>query len=1187
MEWTAEQKKVIDARNRNLLVSAAAGSGKTAVLVERILSLVSDPVKPIDIDRLLIVTFTNAAAREMRTRLHEALLSRAGKTPENRHLLRQLQLVDHAQVSTIDSFCLYILRNYPEAVDMDPSFRIMDQGEEKLLQSDVMEKLLEEEYENSSEEFLRFLEGFSSGKSDAELQELVLSLYRFSESHPWPDEWLESCLEKSRIETGDALSESDWCSWYLEQAKLRLQGFSDRYRRILRSAENPLVPPSFSAVYRADIEALLSAQEFTTYKEAQKKIRAFSFQRHPNASKKPEYSADLQERIKSKRANLKKRVSDFQESFLLSEESILSEIGKSAESIREIIRLVRRFSELYTEEKKKKGIADFSDVEHRALSVLYDEGKIRTEAARELSSRFAEIMIDEYQDSNRVQEAILTAVSKVPEGQNNIFMVGDMKQSIYRFRMADPSLFTEKYLTYTREESDCQLLGLSRNFRSRREVTRSVNFFFFQLMAKSVGGIEYDLHSALYHGAEFPKGPDVYRTEMLLTEKAGAPEEYSKQETEAAMIAQEIRKLVDSGFPVTGRDDLGNTVLRPAEFRDIVILLRSAAGWDQAFLQVLESQGIPVYVESRSGYFDTPEVRLVLDLLTVIDNPINDIPLAAVLHSQIFGFSAEELSEIRVGYSLKEQGNGLYGALRSYDGDPELTEKIRDFLGKIDTWRRAGFEQPLSMLLRRIYRETGLLSYMNALPSGERRAANLRALLTKAANFEKTSYHGIFHFIRYVEKLRKYQADEGEQNTAGEDENVVRIMTIHKSKGLEFPIVFLAGCGKPFNKEDQKKRIVLHQDYGIAADLVDPERRIRKKTFMRRAFAEKNLVESLGEELRVLYVGMTRAREKLYLTGLVDDISAVEKEYADDWESLPGKLTYGDLIEGKGFLSWLLLSYHRSGPISLKTVPGTEIRAADAVTEARKTLDFQALLRMSEQADPDGLMQKEFDKRFGFRYDDILSRVYASISVSALKAAHYTADREREDAVLISDIPEEREDEMSGKARITGAERGTLVHRVMEMLDPEESVSEQLSRWLSEGILSPVEYAAVSAPAIEKFLGSPIGQRFIRAYREKQAFRERRFIIGIPVGEVYPEFSDRPEGAENLMLQGIVDLYFEEDGALVIVDYKTDSVKDPAVLRERYSIQLELYARALQQSTKKPVKEKWIYSFALGKEIPV
>ena len=1174
MKWTAEQEKVIAARNRNLLVSAAAGSGKTAVLVERVLSLVLDKKNPIDIDRLLIVTFTNAAAREMRTRLYEALLERAKKEPENRRLVRQ------AQVSTIDSFCLYVLRNYPEAVDLDPSFRIMDQGEQKLLESDVMERLLDEEYETASDSFLRFLEGFSSGKSDEAVQDLVLSLYRFSRSHPWPDEWLESCLEKCRIEDSAALAETDWCSWYLLQAKLRLQGFSERYQRILMRAENPLVPENFAAAYRADIEALLSAREFTTYQEARQKIRALVLQRQPAGSKKPCYDQTLQERIKSQRTALRNRISNFQESFMLSEEQILSEIWESAENIRETVRLVRRFSELYAAEKKKKGIADFSDIEHQALSVLY-ENKVRTEAARELSARFSEIMIDEYQDSNRVQETLLTAVSKVPDGQKNIFMVGDMKQSIYRFRMAYPGLFTGKYRDYTREDSDRQLMVLSQNFRSRREVTRSVNWFFFQLMQESIGGIEYDLDSALYAKAEYLPAKDSCRTELPITETEGAPEDFTKQEIEASMIAKKIHALIRQGFLVQDQDPEGSLIQRPAEYRDIVILLRTATGWDQAFLQVLEAQGVPVYVESRSGYFDAPEVHLVLNILSVIDNPINDIPLASVLHSQIFDFSAEELARIRAGYSFPEQGNGLYGALISYDGDHTLREKVQSFLLQISDWRKASAEQSLSMLLRRIYRDTGLLSMVSALPSGDRRAANLQALLSKAANFEKTSYHGIFHFIRYVEKLRKYQADEGEQNTAGESDNVVRIMTIHKSKGLQFPIVFLAGCGKQFNTEDQKKRIILHQDYGIAADLADPVRRIRRKTFMRRVFSEKNLVEGLGEELRVLYVGMTRAKEKLFLTGLTDSLQALSEKYENDWDGLPQKLAYGDLAEGKSFLSWLLLSYHRGGPVDLQLLPGTEIRASEEELEAQHSLDYTALLQMIREADPEENTLQLLRERFSFRYDDVLSRVYATISVSALKAARYDPE-EREPAAMVSDIPED-----TLPARMTGAERGTLIHRVMERIDPEKPAANQLDRWLSEGLLSPEERAAVSARKIDGFLQSPLGKRFISAYRQKKAFRERRFIIGIPVSEVYPELQDRPEGRESLMLQGVVDLYFEEDGALVLVDYKTDSVKDPAVLQERYRVQLELYERALVQSTGKPVKERWIYSFALQKEIPV
>ena len=1202
MKWTADQQKVIDARHQNVLVSAAAGSGKTAVLVERILELVLDVEHPIDIYRLLIVTFTNAAAEEMRTRLYEALLQRAAKEPENRHLRRQLQLVFRAQVSTIDSFCLYILRNYPEKADIDPAFRLMDRGESKLLESDVMTRLLEEEYGESRESFLEFLEGFSGGKTDEGVSSLVLSLYHFSRSHPWPEKWLASCVEKCGIESAEALYGSDWCSWYLTQARLQLQGIIDRYRKICRMCESPLVPESFLHAYQMDIGKLEGAGEFGSYREAREKIQGIEWQKQPSKSKKSGYDEALQVKIQGKRKALKERFQKLQDYFSETEEGILAEIRASQGSIRELCRLTGRFAELYSEEKKKRGIADFSDLEHTALSILYENGE-PTDAARELSERFEEIMIDEYQDSNRVQEALLTAVSRIPSGRYNMFMVGDMKQSIYRFRMADPSLFTEKYAVYTREESERRLIELSQNFRSRREVTRSVNWFFFQLMQRTVGGIEYDLHSALYCGAEYPpeeKGSTRYRTEILLADTEDAPEELPGIEAEALMIADKIRALVSEAFPVTERSKGGETVLRPVEYRDIVILLRTASGQDQVIQQVLEEQGIPVYAESRGGYFDAQEVRLALNLLSVIDNPMNDIPLAAVLHSALFGFTADELARIRALSPVSSVGNGFYGALLAYSPEDALQEKIRDFLSQLKSWRQAGVSLSLSMLLRRLYRETGLLSYVSALPGGDRRKANLMALLSKAADFEKTSYHGIFHFIRYVEKLRKYQADEGEQNTVSDRDNVVRIMTIHKSKGLEFPVVFLAGCGKTMNASDERQRIILHQDFGIAADLADPKKRLRKKTFMRSVFGERNRVERLGEEMRVLYVGMTRAKEKLFLTAAVKDREKI-LQCAEDWEELPGKLSYGEISGASSYLDWILAAAGKNGPVSMELVPAEQLVRSREEQELQSLMDY-ASLKKEILSDREGeeLLTKALKERFSFRYDDSLSRVYATISVSALKAAAYR-EEERESAALVDDregsglpVSGQAADSQKGPAPfvalgqgIRGAARGTLYHSMMEKIDPHRPAKEQLDALLSSGEISAEERQAVFPPKIDAFFSSELGKRFIRAYDRKEGFRERQFIIGIPAPMVYPELKDTKESAEMLMLQGVVDLYFEEDGELVVVDYKTDAVSEEETLLQRYRIQLELYARALEQATGKRVKEKWIWSFALGKEIPV
>ncbi|MBR6321602.1 MAG: helicase-exonuclease AddAB subunit AddA [Lachnospiraceae bacterium] len=1186
MKWTDDQAKVIALRNRNLLVSAAAGSGKTAVLIERILSLVLDPEKPIDVDRLLIVTFTNAAAAQMRERLYLALQEKAEQQPENRHLRRQLQLVFQAQVCTIDSFCLYVLRNYPEKADIDPAFRIMDSGEEKLLQSDTIEKLFEEEYEEGRESFHRFLESFSSNKNDEAASELVLSAYRYSRSAPWPEKWLKECCVKCEISTPEQLYGSDWCGWYLEQARLQLQGFADEYHKIYALSVREDVPETFPAAYLADIDKLLNAMKYSSYHEAQRKIAGFSLEKQPSTRKKG-YNEELQKKISNKRKALKERIDKFKSNFEKSEAQVFTEIAESADHVKELVRLVGRFSELYSLEKQKKCIADFPDIEHKALELLYHDG-VRSEAAKELSERFVEIMIDEYQDSNRVQEQILTAVSRQESGQNNIFMVGDMKQSIYRFRMADPGLFTEKYASYTEDDSPCQKVELSMNFRSRKEVTRTANWFFFQLMQKTVGGIDYTRRTALDPGARYPAGGKDHRSELLLACTAGAPAEYSKQEIEAAAVAREIKRLTDPEHPFLLTEGAGTEKehLRPAEYRDIVILFRAARGSDTAFQQILEEQGIPVYVESRSGYFDAPEVKLVLDLLSVIDNPMNDVPLAAVMHSRLFSFTAEELAVISASYPRRELGNGLYGALRAFSSDAQLAEKIGAFLEKIAQWRKLSTQLSLSMLLLRIYNDTGLLSYVLALPGGDRRHANLSALLTKAENYEKTSYHGIFHFIRYVEKLKKYQADEGEMNTVSEADNVVRIMTIHKSKGLEFPIVFLAGIEKGFNTEDSKKHVVLHQEYGIAADYADPEKRIRRRTMMRQVYTDKNLVEGLGEELRVLYVGMTRAKEKLYLCGAVESEDAVMEAYGEHFESPVRKLNYGELIGAKSFMEWIFAAFRtQHAPIDLRFVPGEELRGEIEAEEEKSRISLTALRELLEETQPDEASRLAYENHFRYRYDDCLTRVYSTISVSAVKAAHL-AETDGPEARGIAAFQDKPIDEIGG-TEIGGAERGTLYHSVMERCDPHLPAAPQLKAWLEAGTLTEAEYNAVDPALVDAFFRSPLGIRFTRAMDEGRGFRERQFIIGIPAAEIYPELSGRAEGKELLMLQGIIDLYFEEDDGFVIVDYKTDRVREAETLVSRYKIQLDLYARALTQVSGKKVKEKWIWSFALGKEIVV
>lgn len=1245
MEWTTEQQQVIDLRNRDILVSAAAGSGKTAVLVERILNMVTDPVHPVDVDRLLIVTFTKAAAAEMRGRLYDTLVKKAEEMPENVHLRRQLQLVQKAQVCTIDSFCSMVVRTYGHEIDIDPTFRVGDEGEIALIQNDVLEQLLEEEYRNASPAFLNFAEEFASGKKDDSLSETILKLYRFSESSTWPVEWRQACLKSFDLETSEDITKCAWGKWYIQQIRYHVDSIISEYERVLDMCRFPGGPDYCYDAFMINCERLRHVfddltEEESSYDEIRERILSVDFEKKPNKKTKG-YDLSLHDRVDSRRKKAKDQFEVLKKWVAAPSGTIIAGLQKASATAKEIVRLTDRFAEMFDAAKKKKGIASFSDVEHMALEILFRDGQ-RTDAARQLASRFEEIMIDEYQDSNDVQETLLKAVSREEDGQPNIFMVGDMKQSIYRFRMARPELFMEKYNSYRTENSDHQKVELHANFRSREGVIDCANYIFRQIMQPFAGGIDYNDDAALVFKADYKETEmkTAGEAEILLLELEGSEDvddELGKPEWEARMIAQEIHKLTSAEDPMYIQAKDG---YRPVKYSDVVVLLRSSAGWDAPFQEVFESEGIPTYTESKGGYFSAWEVQLMLNLLSCIDNPLNDIPLVSVLKSPLFGFTAEELAEIRVGYSISESGNGYFGAMKSHmELGGVYSDKIAAFLSSIENYRALSSHLSLSLLLRRIYSDLGVIARVSAMPGGARRKANLLALLQKAEAFEKTSYHGIYHFIRYIDKLKKYSMDEGERSIADENDNTVRIMTIHKSKGLEFPVVFVAGCGKKFNSRDLSAPVLLHQEYGIAVDAVDHNRRTCSKTFVKQAFAEKLKTESLGEELRVLYVALTRAREKLYITGAVNSIEKTEESYGEYWTEMPGKLSYTDVVGAGNFLSWILRSYHEDGPMSLRYVyPEELVGNALAQMDTEQQLTRETLQEvMTAAADPDMERQLAEKLDYDYHYND-LSKMYATMSVSRLKmdrihameeqeearAGYQIADESDERELVASEertpeTSEDREPETSEKHKsetsekklgfgekeltlprpafmqetkepeFSGAERGTLYHLVMEKTDPHiKTVAEiraALDEMVNNGLISDLQKDTIKPEKIRGFKISSLGRRFAASYDVGVGYRERQFIIGIPAYEVLTDLDIPKDPEELLMIQGIIDMYFEEEDGLVLVDYKTDAVKSAKELIDHYELQLDLYARALEQTTGKKVKEKWIYSFALEQEI--
>ena len=1208
MKWTDEQQKAIALRDRDLLVSAAAGSGKTAVLVERIIGLVSDPVHPADIDRMLIVTFTKAAASEMRSRLYEKLSERAEESGDP-HLLRQVKLVPRAEVCTIDSFCTNLLRNHFHEIALDPAFRVADENEAALLRSDVLGEVLEEEYAEGSETFIDFTENFSSGRSDEAIEDAILKLFRFSEAAPWPRRWLEDCRKAYRIESPEELEESTWFRWYLQEIRMKLSGTAASYQELVHFCEEREALSYLLPVYRADLRMLQDISASSGREELLQKLGKMKFGRKPPVPKGTdpgpagEYQSSLRDSLKEEAQKIRKNA------LVLGEDAIRF-IRLSAPSADELVRLTIKFSERFTETKRKKGLIDFSDAEHLALQVLRTEDGELTETAKELSAHYETVMIDEYQDSNYVQEALLTAVARYRDGHPvNMFMVGDMKQSIYRFRMARPDLFTGKYQSYTEEDSGRQRVTLDRNFRSSVSVIDTVNFFFRAMMRSEVGGIVYDRAAELKvtPPLEGQDGKEGHRSELLLLDTAEKdPEDpLTDREWEGLMIADRIRTLISEKLPVYDKETGG---MRPLRYGDFAILLRSMSGYDTAFTEALESFGIPVSVESRSGYYDSWEITLALNLLNVIDNPLNDFALAAVLHSPLFSFTNTELSEIRLEDS-EDAGIGYFGAVKRYilshpeeeDGNG-LSARLRAFLRQMESYRERAVSESLSGLLRYIYADTGLLSFVTAMQGGARRAANLARLIRKAESFEETSYRGIFHFIRYVEKMKQSEMDEGEVSPEGESADAVRIMTVHKSKGLEFPVVFVSGLSKKFNKSDLREKMALHPEFGIGLSCIDHVRRTRRDTLLLRALREKNETEFLGEELRILYVAMSRAREKLILTG-AGDVGKIFELYGSFWKGSPMMLTVSELLSAENYLAWILRAYRDSAPVSL--IPASREMILSGMQEVpeekkagREDPEHAAFLRSLGTLP--GILS------YDYHYDD-LRYAFRTVSVSRLKAERIALSDPEENDTAVSlvqdivpdeeeepaesrkeaaEIPKEKARDAKEKAQLlrAAAARGTLYHRVMELLDFSGDPEEQLRSFRNEGLISAAEQDTIDIRKIRAFLKSGIGKRAAEALASGRGFREKPFIIGIPLRELYPKMRLRDE-SELIMVQGIIDLGFEDEGGLVLVDYKTDRVRKPETLVKRYRIQLDLYARALTQATGKPVTEKWIWSFALEKAI--
>ena len=1271
MKFTPEQQRVIELHNSNILVSAAAGSGKTAVLVERIIRMICDGEHPADIDRLLIVTFTNAAAAEMRERIAAGITARLEADPGNEHIQKQSALLHNAQITTIDSFSLFLIRNHFNEIGLDPDFRVADEGEIKLLQQEVLAQLLEDAYAGqfvpeAPEQFHACVEYFCPGGRESVLEQHILNLSRYAGSFPWPAEWLEE--RKNDYAAGDmeALVHSDYGQYLTERVNRTVEGCLEKLREVKRLCELPDGPYMYGELTEAEIEQLERLTSCKDLEEQAAKVPAVTFARLPS---KKDDSVDPAKRelAKAIRNSVKDTLSDLSESYFKTPLELAVEQGKACrEPLRMLLDLVLEFDRRLLAAKQERHLIDFSDMEHYALQILLKREKVEetgsigtdraktkyrivpSDVAMEYRQYFQEILIDEYQDSNLVQEYLLSAISGEEEGRYNRFMVGDVKQSIYKFRLARPELFLEKYDTY-QETGDLCRIDLAKNFRSRIQVVDAVNDVFSRIMSREIGGIAYDDKAALYPGAVYPAQEDpAYGSELLLIrkpekgerEESGIGEQHAEgagvlvdydnvRQLEALAIAARIKQL--KGSLQVMEKSAGE--LRPVRYSDMVILLRTTSGWDEEFKKILEQQGIPVYITSKTGYFGALEVQELLQFLRVLDNPRQDIPLFGVMQSVFGGFTQEEIAQIRSGgegHSRKRMT--LYEALKevaqsgrtveegeeisageSAGEEAELSQKADTFLQRIGHYRDLTPFTSIRDLLQRILDDYDYLNYVTALPAGSKRRANVEMLLTKASAFEKTSYFGLFHFIRYMEQLEKYDVDYGEADTLDENADVVRIMSIHKSKGLEFPVVFVSGLSKRFNMQDANQSLIVDMDLGVAVDYVDSVRRIKNKTLRRTVLSAKMKEDNLAEELRVLYVALTRAREKLILTAVLD--KADEK-----WElaqmTVQERLTYLDFCEAGSYMDFLLPILPKTG-IAVKTLR-TEDLAAEELGEQLRMGNRREQLRLIAcgetplTGDPEENERKlmHLRERFAYQYPHPgLQKLYTKTTVSELKIAAMAEKDEAafhtfEEKEVVPYIPGFRREQ----EKVSGAVRGNAFHRTMELLDftylftesglftgcpnnyeeyrrglDKNRLQNRLEEFLQRETVSlrlTEEYAkAVSLPKILNFLEQELAYRMWRAQEQGLLYREQPFVLGIDAKRLDP---DLPEG-EKVLIQGIIDVFFIEDGEIVLLDYKTDVIDSLEALWNRYNVQIQYYEEALTKLMQMPVKERILYSFYLEK----
>ena len=1220
MEWTKEQKQAIEEKGSNILVAAAAGSGKTAVLVERIIKKVLED--GIDIDKLLVVTFTNAAAAEMRERVLDAIYKKLDDNPNSEKLLRQITLLNKASICTIDSFCLDVVRNnFYELENLSPNFRIADTTEIELLKQEVIEDLFERKYEEENEDFTKLIHTYTSYKDDTPLKDLILKIYNYIQSNPFPEKWLREKIEMFNIgeDLDKDFSKTIWGKVLLEEIKEDLIDAITSLESARKLLYDNKDLEGYLKIIEADIDMLnnlkANLNNWDNAYEINKVLEFIKWSGKRIDSKEKEEAKNIRDSVKD---NLKV----LNNVLVCDSKTANRDIFDMYNILLKLENIILEFGEEFSKRKRDKNIVDFQDVEHFALKILVKEkeGKIKdTPVAKKYQEKYEEIAIDEYQDSNLVQEYILNSVSR----KNNIFMVGDVKQSIYKFRQAMPELFISKYKTYKnkeeKKEEDNLKIQLFKNFRSRENILYFTNLIFQDIMSDSLGDINYNEDEYLNLGADYKESKENLNTEidiidLLEDEEENLKESYNENEEnsederiedvelEARFVANKIKELIDNKFQVWDRK---KEKYIDISYKDIVILLRSTSNIASVYEQELLNLDLPVFSDSSQEYLESIEIETIMNLLRIIDNPMQDIPLVSVMRSYIGKFTDNDLVKIR----LSDKYDNFYTCMEKaiVDVDSELKEKIKSFFDNLDMWRKEQEYLSLDELIWKIYGDTGYYNYCGLMPNGVLRQANLKMLFQKAKEYESSNFKGLYNFINFIDKIKTSSGDMGSAKLIGENDDVVRIMSIHKSKGLEFPVVFLSSTGKQFNLNDLKEDVLLHQDMGIGAKYIDYDMQIKYDTLSKRAIKDKILTETLSEEMRILYVALTRAKEKLFITGISKDIKKelekIEKNI-ERYEKQDNKINPILIKKCKKYLEWILYVYQYEKNFCKDKINFNIYKKKELLTKFKKVdnEEIDVFNELEEKAKAYNNDLSDIKKILEYKYKNILdTTIPTKTSVTALKELSNKNDYEEKNNNVkienkeIGEIEEQKEISFkepnflkNGKEeKITASKKGSLIHLCLQKLDINidydlAKITNLLDELEMKKIITSKEKEAINVNKILEFTKSKIWEELKTA---KKIEKEKPFYINIKAKDIYNK-----ETNENILVQGIIDLYYiDKDNNINLVDYKTDYIENgnEIELVNRYKEQLYLYKKALEQVYKKEVKNTYIYSVYLNKEIRI